>query len=145
VISSRSSFWRSTAEEISSSSFAQQIHLIVARSFLRSRCRSKAFGAQVSLPWSIVDRTQAVNTLPLLHYNCTIIKFNFEKKSTKIWRFFCRHHSYCTRLMQGCITQTHCRSNRAITHQPESLTCCLTGSTNFWLYWSYKQNIYHVR
>ena len=64
VISSRSSFWRSTAEEISSSSFAPQIHLIMARSFLRSRCRSEAFGAQVSLPWSIVDRTQAVNTLP---------------------------------------------------------------------------------
>ena len=59
VISSRSSFWRSTAEEISSSSFAPQIHLIMARSFLRSRCRSEAFGAQVSLPWSIVDRTQA--------------------------------------------------------------------------------------
>ena len=36
----------------------------MARSFLRSRCRSEAFGAQVSLPWSIVDRTQAVNTLP---------------------------------------------------------------------------------
>jgi len=62
VISSRSSFWRSTAEEISSSSFAPHIHLIMARSFLRSRCRSEAFGAQVSLPWSIVDRTQAVNT-----------------------------------------------------------------------------------
>jgi len=45
VISSRSSFWRSTAEEISSSSFAPQIHLIMARSFLRSRCRSETFGA----------------------------------------------------------------------------------------------------
>ena len=64
VISSTSSFYWSTAEEISSSSFAPQIHLIMARSFLRSRCRSEAFGAQVSLPWSIVDRTQAVNTLP---------------------------------------------------------------------------------
>ena len=66
VISSTSSFWWSTAEEISSSSFAPQIHLIMARSFLRSRCRSEAFGAQVSLPWSIIDRTQAVNTLPML-------------------------------------------------------------------------------
>ena len=64
VISSRSSFRWSTAEEISSSSFVPQIHLIMARSFLRSRCRSEAFGGQVSLPWSIVDRTQAVNTLP---------------------------------------------------------------------------------
>jgi len=41
VISSISSFWWSTAEEISSSSFAPQIHLIMARSFLRSRCRSE--------------------------------------------------------------------------------------------------------
>jgi len=39
VISSKSSFWRSTAEETSPSSFAPQIHLIMARSFLRSRCR----------------------------------------------------------------------------------------------------------
>ena len=38
VISSISSFWWSTAEEISSSSFAPQNHLIMARSFLRSRC-----------------------------------------------------------------------------------------------------------
>ena len=38
VISSRSSFWRSTAEEISSSSSAPQIHLIMARSFLRFVC-----------------------------------------------------------------------------------------------------------
>ena len=59
VISSRSSFWWSTAEEISSSSFAPQIHLIMARSFLWSRCRSEAFGDQVSLPWSIADQTQA--------------------------------------------------------------------------------------
>ena len=63
VISSRSSFWRSTAQEISSSSFAPQIHLIMARSFLRSRCRSEAFGAQVSLPWSIVDRTTKMESL----------------------------------------------------------------------------------
>jgi len=34
---------------ILSASFAPQIHLIMARSFLRSRCRSEAFGAQVSL------------------------------------------------------------------------------------------------
>ena len=72
VISSTSSFWWSTAKEISSSSFASQIHLIMARSFLRSRCRSEAFGAQVSLPWSIVDWTQAVNTLPrVLKEMCT--------------------------------------------------------------------------
>ena len=64
TISSRSSFWWSAAEGISSASFAPQIHLIMVRSFLRSRCRSEAFGAQVSLPWSIVYRTQAVNTLP---------------------------------------------------------------------------------
>ena len=75
VISSRSSFWGSTAEGISSASFAPQIHLIMVRSFLRSRCRSEAFGAQVSLPWSIVDRTQAVNTLSHLEdliKSCTV-------------------------------------------------------------------------
>ena len=78
VISSRSSFWRSTAEEISSSSFAPQIHLIMARSFLQSRCRSEAFGAQVSLPWSIVDRTQAVNTLPrVLKEMCFEVRIRF--------------------------------------------------------------------
>ena len=61
---------RSTAEEIPSSSPAPQTHPTTARPFPRSRCRSEAFGAQVSLPWSIVDRTQAVNTLPrVIHIN----------------------------------------------------------------------------
>ena len=51
-----------SSEEISSVGLVAQIHLTMARSLRRSRCRS--LGAQDSLPWSMAECTQAEKTLP---------------------------------------------------------------------------------
>ena len=104
VISPTSSFWWSTAEEISSSSFAPQIHLIMARSFLRSRCRSEALGAQVSLPWSIVHRTQAVNTLPrVLKEMCFEVRIGNSE--------VCKSHSFSQHRQHCLCWENHMTSN----------------------------------
>ena len=64
VISSRPSLASRMVEGTSSLTFTPHIQQIMALSFRRRIYMSSAKGAQVSPPWSIAERTQALKTLP---------------------------------------------------------------------------------
>ena len=64
AISSRPNLARRVAVGVSSRGLTPPIHQIMALSLRRKRCRSAEVGAQVSLPWSIAERTQALKTFP---------------------------------------------------------------------------------
>ena len=69
VISSSPSLSRRAAEGVSSRSLTPHIQRIIALSVCLKRCMSVEVGAQVSLPWSRAERTQALNTLPRVRGN----------------------------------------------------------------------------
>ena len=50
--------------DIASCGFTLHINRIIGLSVRRSRCKSGAVGAQVSLPWRKAERTQSSNTFP---------------------------------------------------------------------------------
>ena len=55
---------QSESEDTSSSSLTPHIQRTIDLSFRRSRCKSGAVGAQVSLPCTRAERTQALKTFP---------------------------------------------------------------------------------
>ena len=69
------SFCSCEAEGVSSLSLMPQIQRIMARSLWLSRHSSDSFGPNVSLPWSIAERTQALYTLPrILGERCLVVR-----------------------------------------------------------------------
>ena len=64
VTSGIPNFSYSVLVSTTSSGLTPQIQLAIALSFLRRRCRSEAEGAHASLPCSMAERTQALNTVP---------------------------------------------------------------------------------
>ena len=55
---------QSVSADTSSSSLTLHIHLTIDLSFQRTRCKSGAVGAQVSLPCYRAERTQTLKTFP---------------------------------------------------------------------------------
>ena len=55
---------QSVSADTSSSSLTLHIQQTIDQSFRRSRCKSGAVGAQVSLPCNRAERTQALKTFP---------------------------------------------------------------------------------
>ena len=76
VISSVPSFCSSEAEGVSSRPLMPQNQWIMARSLQRNHCSSLGlFGPQISLPWSLAERTQASYTLPyILGERCLVVR-----------------------------------------------------------------------
>ena len=76
VISLMPSFYSSEAEGVSSRSLMPQNQRIMARPLQRNHCSSSGlFGPQISLPWSLAERTQASYTLSyILGERCLVVR-----------------------------------------------------------------------
>ena len=99
VVSSMSTFRSREADGVSSLSLMPEIQRIMARSLRRIRRISDSFGPLVSLPRSLVERTQAWYPLPrILRERCLVVKtgksfLNFAKPHG-IWQQWHCHSSH---------------------------------------------------